>query len=278
MPAELTASDIDRLAEEIIGLQDRGAMAAPLTERIAGFDLDAAYAVAREVLSRREQRGWRRIGRKVGFTNRTIWDQYGVYRPIFGYMYAETVRRCVTSQGSPCELSLDALVQPLIEPEIVFRLRASPPATDDPAALLDAVEWVGHGFEIVQCHFPDWKFQAPDTVADGGLHGRYVVGPGLPVRGGWRELAAALANCRAVLLKDGTPVAEGGGELVLGSPVAVLAHLVRVLAGLPGHPALEAGELVTTGTLTAALPVAPGETWETRLEGLPFRGFSLRLV
>jgi len=275
----LAASDIAGLAEAVIGLQDRAETAATLTGRVPGFDLDAAYAVAREVLRRREQRGWRRIGRKVGFTNRTIWDQYGVHRPIFGYMYDETVHWSDAGGPGLYELSLDGLVQPLIEPEIVFRLRASPPATDDPVALLAAVEWVGHGFEVVQCHFPDWKFQAADTVADGGLHGRYVVGPRLPVEESGRgELAERLAGFGAVLLKDGAPVAEGGGGLVLGSPIAVLAHLVEVLAGLPDHPPLEGGELVTTGTLTAAVPVAPGETWETRLEGLPFRGFGVRFV
>ena len=39
------------------------------------------------------------------------------------------------------------------------------------------VDWVAHGFEFVQSIFPGWRFQAADTVADVGLHGRCFSGP-----------------------------------------------------------------------------------------------------
>jgi 2-oxo-3-hexenedioate decarboxylase len=41
-----------------------------------------------------------------------------------------------------------------------------------------------------------------------------------------------------------------------------------VLARLPQFPPLAAGEVVTTGSLTSALLVAPGETWSTTLSGI----------
>jgi 2-oxo-3-hexenedioate decarboxylase len=65
---------------------------------------------------------------------------------------------------------------------------------------------------------------------------------------------------------------------VLGSPLLALAHLIEVLADLPGHPPLAAGELVTTGTLTAALPVEPGQTWTTRVSGLVAAPLELQLM
>src|SRR5690606_29058972 len=157
-------------------LQDEAALASPFSSRWPDFGLADAYQVSAELMRRREAQGWRRVGRKIGFTNRTIWDQYGVYEPIFGYMYAPTVPWIpdrvwdIDGHGPEGKLSLEGLVQPLIEPEIAFQLRAPPPDTDDPVALLRSIEWVGHGVEIVQCHFPDWKFAAADTVADNGLH------------------------------------------------------------------------------------------------------------
>jgi 2-oxo-3-hexenedioate decarboxylase len=170
-------------------------------------------------------------------------------------------------------------VQPLIEPEIVFGLRASPRSTDSAEALLGAVEWVGHGFEIVQCHFPDWKFAVADTIADGGLHGRYVVGPRFAVEPGTaRELAEQLSSFTIKLRKDGEPVAQGGGDLVLGSPLNALRHLIEVLDDLSDHPPLAAGEIVTTGTLTRALPIAPDQSWSTRIQGLGLPGFRVRFV
>jgi len=38
--------------------------------------------------------------------------------------------------------------------------------------LFDALSWVAPGFEVVQSHLPDWKFVAPQTVADGAPHAR----------------------------------------------------------------------------------------------------------
>jgi 2-oxo-3-hexenedioate decarboxylase len=275
----MNALDASRYAEEMLYLADGASLARPISERSPNFTTADAYLVAREMLAQRETAGWRRIGRKIGFTNKTIWDEYGVHEPIFGYMYDRTVSYADGQSGSDqAVLMLDGLAQPRIEPEIFFGLRSSPARTDDAEALLRAIEWVGHGFEIVQCHFPDWQFKAPDTIADGGLHGHYVCGPRFLVEPGSEgALAQRLARFRIALLKNGERVAEGGGELVLGSPLTALAHFIKVLASLPDHPPLQAGELITTGTLTAAMPVTPGETWSTRISGLPLSALALRL-
>src|SRR4029079_3020817 len=133
----------------------------------------------------------------------------------------------------------------------------------------ESVEWLAQGFELVQCHYPGWVFTAPDAIADSGCHARYAVGGRAPVDpDALSRLADDLAGFRIELLLNGEVAAEGGGELVLGSPLLALAHLIEGRAELPGHPPLAAGELVTTGTLTAALPVRPGQTWTTRISGL----------
>jgi 2-oxo-3-hexenedioate decarboxylase len=271
-------------AEEMMRLADTASMAEPLTARVEAFSVEDAYAVSREVLRRREASGWRRVGRKIGFTNRGIWDQYGVYEPIFGYMYDRTVTWLpdrswdIDGLGHEGTLSLEGLSQPLIEPEVVFHFRETPPLTDDPLTLLRCIDWVGHGFEIVQCHFPGWKFGIADTVADGGLHGRYVVGGGVGVpHRALEPLVDALASFKVTLACNGKPVRQGGGDLVLGSPLNALAHLVKLLASLPDHPPIEAGEVVTTGTLTDAMPVASGQTWSTRFAGLGVPELVLRL-
>jgi 2-keto-4-pentenoate hydratase len=270
-------------AEEMIRLADTASLAEPLTSCATEFTVADAYAISREVLRRREASGWRCVGRKIGFTNREIWPQYGVYEPILGYMYDRTVSWIedrtidVDGWGDETTLSLEGLAQPLIEPEIVFHFRETPPLTDDPAALLGAIDWVGHGFEIVQCHFPGWKFGVADTVADGGLHGRYVMGGGLSVAGrDPARLAEQLASFRIRLYRNGVLAREGGGELVLGSPLKALTHAMRLLESLPAHEPIEAGEFVTTGTLTDAMPVAAGETWSTRIDGLGISGLILR--
>jgi 2-oxo-3-hexenedioate decarboxylase len=149
----------------------------------------------------------------------------------------------------------------------------------DEAGLLGCVEWVAHGFEIVQSVFPGWRFAAPDATAAFGLHGALLVGPHLPLAGAAPdEIARALARFSLTLARDGEPVDEGHARNVLGGPLLALRHLVETLAREADAPPLQAGEVVTTGTLTDAHPVVPGQVWSTQLEGLDLPGLRLEIV
>jgi 2-keto-4-pentenoate hydratase len=267
--------DADTLAREMLQVQDQGRQVAPFTARLAGFDAAAAYAGARQLCGLRRAQGWIPVGRKIGFTNANLWPTYGVRAPIWGWMYDRTVQPL---DGVAARCSLAGLVQPRIEPEIVFRLRSVPAPGAGPAGWLAAVEWVAHGFEIVQSHYPDWKFGAADTILDGGLHGRLLIGPRQPVEAFGPGLADALASFTLALACDGTAVETGGGAQVLGSPLAALAHLAAVLAAREDAAPLQPGEIITTGTVTGAYPVAPGQTWGSRLDGIALPGLELQFT
>jgi 2-oxo-3-hexenedioate decarboxylase len=49
-----------------------------------------------------------------------------------------------------------------------------------------------------------------------------------------------------------------------------------LLARDPINPPLAAGEIVTTGTLTRAMPVKSRETWSTALDGIALDAIRLR--
>ncbi len=91
-------------------------------------------------------------------------------------------------------------------------------------------------------------------------------------------LARALSRFTITLYRDGAVADRGAAANVLDGPLAALRHLVEVLAADPESPPIEPGEIVTTGTLTRALPIAPGETWSTELHGLDLPGVSVRFV
>ena len=74
------------------------------------------------------------------------------------------------------------------------------------------------------------------------------------------------------LFKRERLVDRGVGANVLGSPLVALGFLVDVLKKQPEAQPLVAGEIVTTGVLTDAHPVAAGESWHTELTGLPLKG------
>jgi 2-oxo-3-hexenedioate decarboxylase len=261
-------------ARTVLSAFDAGRQIAPFTDADPGFGLAEAGAAALALLRLREERGFRLAGHKLGFTNRTIWPEYGVYAPIWGPVYDETLRPARDA------VRLGPLLEPRIEPEIVFRLARTPEPGMEAEALLSCVTHAALGFEIVQSAFPGWKFRAPDTVAAAALHGVLVHGPFVEIaateQGRWAE---DLADFRVTLLRNGEVADEGRSSNVLGGgPVLALAHLEEALRAIPGAPGIAAGQVFTTGTLTRALPVAPGETWEARLEGLPLGPLELRLT
>ena len=252
-------------------LGEGGRQIATFTSRDPAFDLDRAYRVTPVVRRLREARGERVVGRKIGFTNRNIWAQYGVYAPIWGYVYDSTMRDLASLDGP---VPLAAFAEPRIEPEIVFGLASAPRAGMDEAALLSCIGWVAHGFEIVQSIFPGWVFAPADTVAAFGLHGALFVGERHPVAEKRDEWLRALSDF-SVTLRCGDVVEHGHARDVLDGPLSALKHLVDLLAGDAHNPPLAAGEIVTTGTLTRAMPVRPGERWRTELAGIPLQGIAI---
>ena len=261
--------DATTLAHELVGIHESAAEVPPFSERYPGLTPESGYAAARKLHAHRCARGWKPLGRKIGFTNRTLWERYGVHEPMWGTVYDRTV---VFSIDNKSTVSLAGLTQPRIEPEICFRLKSRPPVTKDPEALLACIEWVAHSVEIVQCHHPQWKVTIADCTADNGLHGRLVLGTPVPVEK-ISGLAAALPFLRVSLKKGGEVKDQGVGSNVLGSPLLAFAFLIEVLD--KQNETLQPGEIITTGTLTDAHPVKPGETWSTDLHGFAARGLEI---
>lgn len=262
------------IATEIFALLGTGRQVAPYAARYSGLDVAAAYRIAAGVHARRVARGERPVGRKIGFTNRRIWPEYGVWAPIWGHVYDSTARDLSkVADGFP----LAGLAEPRIEPEVMFGMAAAPEPGMDDAALLRCIEWVAHGFELVQSLFPGWKFAAADCVAAYGLHGALFIGERFPVASRLERWRATLPAFEIDLLCDGKVIDHGIASHVLDGPVSAIRHLVDVLAADPSQPRLVAGEVVTTGTLTRAIPVQPGQTWSTALAGVDLPGARLRL-
>lgn len=246
----------------------------PFSSRPEGLSIDDSYRVMSLVKKMYEARGSKVIGRKIGFTNRNIWAQYNVYAPVWGYVFDSTL----FDRAQIDALSVASLSEPRIEPEIVFGLSRAPSADMDETALSSCIEWIALGFEIVQSVFPEWKFSAADTVAANGLHGILVTGPRQPFAPRSAEWRQTLSTFRVDLTCNGQLVDQGEGANVLDGPVSALRHLVGLLARDPVNPPLAAGEIITTGTLTKAMPIGPGEVWAVKPSGIALDEISLRIA
>jgi 2-oxo-3-hexenedioate decarboxylase len=269
----LSPQQIQTIARELLDAHDHARLIASFAAREAGFDLDAAYQVAAELMRVRRSRGSRPVGRKIGFTNRSIWALYGVDAPMWAHVYDDTVSH---AKDGKAEVSLAGTVSPRMEPEILFKLRAPiPVGCNDAEQLLRSAEWYAHSVEIVDSHF-DWKFKLADATADWACHARLVIGEPQAIRDeNLPALARALPGIRAALFKGGVRQIEGVGANVLGSPAYALGFLADLLAKQAFMQPLSAGEVVSTGTITDALPVKPGETWSTEIIGLPVQNLTI---
>ena len=269
---ELNASTLQTIADEAFAAFNSGGRHVPsFSARFPTFGLDDAYRVTALVKDRRVAQGYKLLGRKVGFTNRRLWDEYGVRAPNWGYVYDHTVH----DLAEP--LPLSPYTDPKIEPEIMFGLAAAPSPEMDDAAMLSCVAWVAHGFEVVQSIFPEWKFSAPDTVAADALHGALLIGPPHDIGARADEWLRALSQFEIELYRDGQLMDRGHASNVLDGPLSAVRHLVELLTHDADNPPLAAGEIISTGTLTRALPPKPGETWTTKLKGIALEGASLRV-
>ena len=272
----------DTVARELL-LARETATCLPLpSARHAGFDLAAAFAVADRILRERLAGGDTIAGWKIGFTNRTIWPRYDVHAPIWGPVWASTLRML---DGVDDTLALAPFCQPRLEPEIVFGFARTPRPGADLAALAADLAWVAHGFEVVHTHFADWRFTAPDTVADFALHGALCVGPRVPIEqvagdgpaaGRGARLAEALSRLTVTLSQGERVVDQGRGDVVLDGPLQALRAWVDAVAARTPHWRIEPGHVVTTGTITDAAPIEPGQVWHSRTDHPALPGLTLR--
>jgi 2-keto-4-pentenoate hydratase len=268
------ARTYESIAAEAFDALGGGGQISPFSSRPRGLSVDDAYRVTPLVRQMYEAGGARALGRKIGFTNRTIWAQYGVYAPIWGYVFDRSVHDLASVEA----LSLTPFSEPRIEPEIIFGLAAVPSANMDETALLSCIAWVALGFEIVQSIYPGWKFSAADTIAANGVHGALLIGPRHPLAPRAGEWQRTLSAFEIDLGCGGRLVDRGHSRNVLGGPLSALRHLVTLLSSDPVNPPLAAGEIVSTGTLTKAMPIAPGEAWTAAPTGIALDEIRLRFL
>ena len=266
------SAHLRKIAQELKAVQDHSGQTDPISSRFENFTIEDAYIVADSIHKMRMEKGETPIGRKIGFTNPEVCSFYGVKEPIWGYVYDSTV---FFHKNSNAFYDLNQFTEPKIEPEIIAHFHSSPQAGAELTDILGCIDWIAHGFEIVQSHFPDWKFQAADTVADCGLHAMLIVGEPMPMDLLGQRVLSELESFTISLSCDDKELDQGKGSNALGNPINAVNHLIDVLSRQPHLPQLKANELVTTGTLTAALPVKNNQRWSTTLSGISLPGISV---
>jgi 2-keto-4-pentenoate hydratase len=220
----------------------------PLHESYDGLTLDDAYAIQQIQVRRWMAKDARVVGFKVGLTSDAMRRQLGVYEPDFGHLLSDMV------YAADAPIATDRHLQPRAEPEIALVLgrplrRPGVSVSDVVAATAYALPAI----EIIDSRIADWRIGLVDTVADNASSGGFVLGqtPTLLDR-----FDPALTGC--VFRHNGRIVGTGAGAAVLGSPLHAATWLANELLGRGAE--LDEGYVILTGSVTAAVPVAAGDT------------------
>jgi len=228
----------------------------PLTQTFGEFTLEQAYQI-----QLRQVEQWQRDGRvikghKVGLTSLAMRRQIGVDQSDYGHLTDAMFHL----DSEPIDLS--RYLQPRIEPEVAFVLGkdlAGPGVTTADAAA--AVTFVLPALELIDSRIRDWKITLVDTVADNASSGGLILGNSPhPLAG----LDLALGGC--LLAKNGRIADTGAGGAVLGHPLNALVWLANTVA--EQGVTLRTGDVVLPGSITASMPVVPGDAVTATFAGL----------
>jgi 2-oxopent-4-enoate/cis-2-oxohex-4-enoate hydratase len=252
----MQAQLIEQLGTELYQALVDAKTVKPLTERHPDISIEDAYQIQKQLMKLRLAAGERVIGKKIGVTSKAVMNMLGVYQPDFGYL----TDGMVYNEGQAIPMS--RLIQPKAEGEIAFVLKKTLKGPGISSAdVLAATEGVMACFEIVDSRIQDWKIKIQDTVADNASCGVFVLGDRLV-----DPRDVDLNTCGMVLEKNGDIVATGAGAAALGAPANAVAWLANTLGRL--GIALEAGEVVMSGSLAIMVPVAAGDNLGVSIGGI----------
>lgn len=221
----------------------------PLSRSAGMSTIDDAYAVQSAWNTLREANGERLLGRKIGLTSKAMQEQAGFDRPDFGRLWAS---RYVAADDGQAEIDTSLFLQPRIEGEIAFLLKAPLRGEVSIEEVLAATEAVAPSFEIVDSRFERRDFQVIDTIADNASFGAFTIG-----QWGQGLLRGDLRDVPMTMERNGEVVVTGTGADSLGHPASAVAWLAATL-GSYGE-SLQAGDWILSGSLGRAIPVSRGD-------------------
>lgn len=252
----LDQQTIESLAEHLENAELNASDVVKITDDHPDMDWKDAYDIQWEIRRRKESRGHRIAGLKMGLTSWAKMAQMGVETPIYAFL----ADYFGLSDGS--EVKADELIHPKVEAEVAV-------VTNKPlrgpgchlADVMSAIDYVIPAVEIIDSRYRDFKFDLKSVIADNASSSRFVTG------GCVKKIEEVdLKTLGVVMEKNGKVVEVGAGAAVLGHPAASVAMLANMLAERGEE--IPAGTFIMTGGITAAVAVEKGDAITVRYQDL----------
>jgi 2-keto-4-pentenoate hydratase len=241
----MTTTDV---ARRILRAYETRSPIAPVRSEISG--LAAAYAVQRATYDAWVKTGRKPAGHKIGLTSKAVQEQLGVHEPDFGTLFGDMI----LEDGA--HIGPQAVLQPRVEPEVAFLLKADLVGENITAdEVIAATDYVMPAVEVCGSRISGWDIRFEDTVADNASSGLVVLGTQK-----WAPVLTRLADVAVQVRLNGAVSAEGRGAACLGNPANAMAWLAGALTRLGDR--LRAGDIVMSGALAKMLPAEAGSRFE----------------
>lgn len=254
-------TDLDQAARWMADCVNRPApFVAGLPAALKPRTVEEGYALQDLVSQRLSETGrGQTIGWKVGSTTAAMQGLLGVPEPAAGRMFESSL----IAAGST--VRHDHYRRPAVECEVAVRLARPLDARRHPVTLAqvrDAIGSVHPAIELVDDRYGDFAaVGAPLMIADQFFHAGLLLGAAVP-----DALDLDFAALQGATWVNGEQRLTGKGSDVLGHPFQSIVWLAQHLASR-GHR-LEAGEIVTTGSLPLPYWAQAGDRVRIRIEHL----------
>ncbi len=204
----------------------------------------------------------RPVGYKVGLTNAAAQQRFGVPHPVTGIIYEATLR---LRDGAEVPARFAAV--PAVEADLLVRVRDEGiNAARTHEEVLRHLDQVIPFIELPDLVMPPQRLDGPNLLAINVGARLGVSGEPMPARAD-AEFAAALGAMTVTVTDDtGKELAKAPGTALLGHPLDVLPWLAADLA--KRGKKLQAGDIVSLGGFSPAMPAEAGRRYTVRYEGL----------
>jgi 2-keto-4-pentenoate hydratase len=248
--------EIEKIADQLYTAEINKTPIPPIRTAFEGEkDIKAAYKIQKLITLKKQDKGEKLIGKKIGLTSLAVQEQLGVDEPDFGIL---TSKMQIKNHG---KLDSNQLMQPKAETEWAFILKTD--LNDDEITIekvKDAIDFAKVAIEIVGSRIENWNIKITDTVADNASGSHFVLGS--------EKISLTdidLEHCQMQLFKNGELVSEGSGKACMGNPLNAVLWLAKTMQK-NGQP-LKAGEIILSGALGPMVNIAKGDKILTQIDG-----------
>ena len=252
----LTKEQVAQLAEHLENAELQAYEVTKITDDYPEMDYQDAFDIQWEIRRRKEARGNKIVGMKMGLTSWAKMSQMGVEHPCYGFLAD------YFSVPEGAAIKHDELIHPKIEAELAFVTKAD---LRGPGChigdVLAATDFVMPAIEVIDSRYKDFKFDLKSVIADNSSSSRFITG------GCAKSVTELDLKTLGVVMEiNGKVVQTGAGAAVLGHPAASVAMLANMLAERGEY--LPAGSFVMIGAITSAVQVEKGDAFVVHFQDL----------